>query len=117
MALEPLSPDARCASCSRASCRACPTAAVEAILARADGIPLYAVETVRALVAEGRLELDDGAYRPVGDLGELTVPETLRSLIASRLDALEPADRALVQDASVLGQTFTLAALGRGERP
>ena len=55
--------------------------------------------------------LDDGAYRPVGDLGELAIPETLRSLIASRLDALDPADRALVQDASVLGQTFTLAGL------
>ena len=32
------------------------------IVARADGIPLYAVETVRMLVADGRLrEIDDGA--------------------------------------------------------
>src|SRR5207253_395270 len=31
----------------------------------------------------------------------------LRSPIASRLDALEPADRGLLQDASVLGQVFT----------
>ena len=84
--------------------------AVEAILGRADGIPLYAVETVRTLVAEAARAVD-GAYRPVGDLGELAVPETLRSLIASRLDALDPADRSLVQDASVLGQTFTRAAL------
>ena len=44
-------------------------------------------------------------------MGELAVPETLRSLIASRLDALDPADRALLQDAAVLGQRFTLAAL------
>ena len=41
-----------------------PEPAVRAILERADGIPLYAVETVRMLVAEGRLELADGAYRP-----------------------------------------------------
>ena len=34
-----------------------PAPAVRAILERADGIPLYAVETVRMLVAEGRLEL------------------------------------------------------------
>ncbi|MFI5225121.1 MAG: ATP-binding protein [Candidatus Limnocylindrales bacterium] len=86
-------------------------AAVDSILRRADGIPLYAVETVRALVSDGRLELHEGAYRPVGDLGELAIPETLRSLIASRLDALEPPDRTLVQDASVLGQTVTLAGL------
>ena len=88
-----------------------PEAAVRAILARADGMPLYAVETVRALVADGRLERDGDTYRPIGDLGELTVPDTLRSLIASRLDALDPADRSLVADASVLGQSFTVASL------
>ncbi|MFI5254997.1 MAG: AAA family ATPase [Candidatus Limnocylindrales bacterium] len=88
-----------------------PEAAVAAILARADGMPLYAVETVRSLVAEGRLTRDGDAYRPVGELGELAIPDTLRSLIASRLDALEPVDRGLVADASVLGQTFGLAGL------
>ena len=88
-----------------------PAQAVDAILARADGVPLYAVETVRALLAEGRLTLADGVYRPVGDLGTLAIPDTLRSLIASRLDALEPTDRALISEAAVLGQTFTLAGL------
>ncbi len=88
-----------------------PDAAVRAILARADGIPLYAVETVRALVADGRLVRDGDQYRPVGQLGDVAVPESLRSLIASRLDGLDPADRSLVADASTLGQTFGLAAL------
>jgi class 3 adenylate cyclase/tetratricopeptide (TPR) repeat protein len=88
-----------------------PEAATRAILDRADGVPLYAVETVRALVAEGRLELADGAYRPTGDLGALTVPASLHSLIASRLDALDPADRALLQAAAVVGQSFPVAAL------
>ncbi len=88
-----------------------PEPAVAAILARADGMPLYAVETVRALVADGRLERDGSSYRPIGDLGTLTIPETLRSLIASRLDALEPADRSLVADAAVLGNSFSLAGL------
>jgi class 3 adenylate cyclase/tetratricopeptide (TPR) repeat protein len=96
-----------------------PEPAIAAILARADGIPLYAVETVRALVAEGRLAESDGAYRPVGDLGTLAIPDTLRSLIASRLDALEPADRVLVQAASVLGHSFTLGGIAAttGEDP
>jgi class 3 adenylate cyclase/tetratricopeptide (TPR) repeat protein len=88
-----------------------PGQAVDAILRRADGIPLYAVETVRMLVSEGRVEAVDGVYRPTGDLGELAVPETLRSLIASRLDGIEPADRSLLQDGSVLGQRFSMAAL------
>ncbi len=88
-----------------------PTSAVDTILARAAGMPLYAVETVRSLVAEGRLARDGAVYRPVGELGVLAIPETLRSLIASRLDALDPVDRSLVADASVLGQTFSLAGL------
>jgi len=88
-----------------------PDDAVRAILARADGMPLYAVETVRSLVADGRLERDGDAYRPVGELGALTIPDTLRSLIASRLDVLDSTDRSLVADASVLGQSFTMAGL------
>ena len=80
--------------------------------ARADGIPLYAVETVRMLVGGGPAgRRRDGVYVPTGDLTALAVPETLTALIAARLDALDPADRALVQDAAVLGQTFTLGAL------
>ncbi len=88
-----------------------PSTTVRAILQRADGIPLYAVETIRMLVEDGRLEESDGVYRPVGDLGELQVPDTLHALIAARLDAVEPADRALLQDGSVLGQSFSVAAL------
>jgi class 3 adenylate cyclase/tetratricopeptide (TPR) repeat protein len=88
-----------------------PAAALAAIVARADGIPLYAVETVRMLLADGRLEEHDGHYQPSGELGTLEVPNSLRSLITSRLDGLDADDRRVVQDAAVLGQSFTLAAL------
>jgi tetratricopeptide (TPR) repeat protein len=89
-----------------------PDALVARIVARAEGVPLYAVETVRMLVGEGVLVADEGgAYRMVGDAAALEVPDTLRGLIAARLDALEPADRALVQDASILGLSFTIAGL------
>ena len=74
-------------------------------------MPLYAVETVRMLLAEGKLGLEDGGYVPVGDLTNLAVPETLTALIASRLDGLGAEDRTLVSDAAVLGQSFTLAGL------
>ncbi len=88
-----------------------PESTIVTILRRADGVPLYAVETVRSLVADGRLTREGDAYRPIGDLGDLAIPETLRSLIASRLDALEPIDRSLVADASVVGQSFNVASL------
>ena len=88
-----------------------PARAAEAIVTRADGIPLYAVETVRMLLAQGQLVLEGDAYRPTAELGDLAVPETLTALIAARLDGLEPSERALLEDAAVLGQSFTLAGL------
>ena len=96
----------------RDSCPACPTRPSRAIAARADGIPLYAVETVRMLVADGRLVEEGGVYRPSGDLATLAVPETLTALIASRLDGLDPADRAIGPGRIGARSTFTLAGLG-----
>ena len=89
-----------------------PAEAVRTIVARADGIPLYAVETMRMLVADGRLvPREGGGFEPVGQLGELAVPNSLHALIAARLDGLDAGDRALVQDAAILGQSFTEDAL------
>src|SRR5262249_7429501 len=83
----------------------------EQILERAQGVPLYAVETVRMLLDRGLLAQEGSVYRPTGPVGDLSVPETLVALIAARLDGLGPGERQLVQDASVLGKTFTRAAL------
>ena len=83
-----------------------------ALLTRAEGIPLYAVETVRKLLLDGRIERSGDAFLPVGDLNHLEVPDTLNALISARLDSLEADARAIVQDAAVLGQTFSVAALG-----
>ena len=88
-----------------------PEHAVRAILERADGVPLYAVETVRALVADGRLRRTGDTYEPAGDLRTLSIPDSLRSLIAARLDTLDADDRGLVADAAVLGQVFTIAGI------
>jgi hypothetical protein len=104
--LDPLSMDAMRALLS-GLVPGLPGPAVERIAARAEGFPLYAIETVRMLIADGQIDASDGVYRPTGELRDLAVPQTLTALIAARLDALEPADRALLEDAAVLGQSFT----------
>jgi predicted ATPase/class 3 adenylate cyclase len=82
----------------------------DAILTRAEGVPLYAMETVRMLLDQGHLAEENGVYRPTGPTTSLAVPETLQALISARLDALAPDERGLVQDLSVLGKTFTRQA-------
>jgi predicted ATPase len=74
-------------------------------------VPLYAIETVRMLLDQGLLVQEGGVYRPTGLVGELEVPETLQGLLAARLDGLAGDERRVVQDASVLGKTFTREAL------
>ena len=81
------------------------------ILDRAAGIPLYAVETVRMLLDRGLLCEEGNAYEPTERIDDLEVPHTLQALIAARLDGLEPAERKLIQDAAVVGKTFTKASL------
>ena len=110
LALEPLT-DAAVGEMLNALVPGLPEDALAAIVGRAEGIPLYAVETVRGLLADGLIRRSGDAYEPAGDLSSIKVPDTLRSLIASRLDALEPVDRGLLQDAAVLGQVFSTDAL------
>ena len=61
----------------------------ERILERAEGVPFYAVETVRMLLDRGVLVREGDAYRLAGEIETLEVPETLQALIAARLDGLD----------------------------
>jgi predicted ATPase len=88
-----------------------PAAARANITSQAQGIPLFAVETVRALIDRDIVQPVEGAYRLTGDIGELAVPDSLHALLAARLDALDPDVRRLVTDAAVLGTTFPAEAL------
>ena len=88
-----------------------PPAARSAVAAQAQGIPLFAVETVRMLIDQDVVQPIEGVYRLVGDVGELAVPDSLHALLAARLDALDPDVRRLAADAAVLGSTFPAEAL------
>ena len=89
-----------------------PAHARASVVERAEGIPLFAVETIRSLIDRQIVEkTDGGSYRLVGELTDLTVPDSLHGLLAARLDSLPPELRSLVGDASVLGASFPAAAL------
>jgi predicted ATPase/class 3 adenylate cyclase len=108
--LEPL-PPAQIRGLLEGAVSGLPADVSERILERSEGIPFYAVETVRMLIDRGVLVREDGGYRAAGKVETLDVPPTLHALIAARLDGLESHERRLLQDAAVLGRTFTLPAL------
>src|SRR5207302_3892366 len=65
------------------------------LIARASGNPLFAEQFARML--------EDGAIDEV--------PDSVQAVIAARLDLLDPDDKALVQDAAVVGEIFWPGAL------
>ncbi|NGX16100.1 adenylate/guanylate cyclase domain-containing protein [Wenzhouxiangella sp. XN24] len=88
-----------------------PPATRTALVGRAEGIPLFAVETIRTLVDREAVIRRNGRYVPADgvevDLDAIGAPASLQALIAARLDALDPTERRVVTDASVLGAAFT----------
>lgn len=71
-----------------------------ALLQRAGGNPLYAEEFVR-MAADRSLVSGDG---------ELPLPESVQGIVTARLDSLPEAEKALLQDAAVIGKVFWLGA-------
>ncbi|HEY7629144.1 MAG TPA: adenylate/guanylate cyclase domain-containing protein [Thermoleophilaceae bacterium] len=108
--LEPLAPDAVGALLDELVV-GLPAPARERIVSQSEGIPLYALETVRALADRGVLAESDGRFAVAGDVGELEVPATLSSLLTARLDGLEPDERALVKDLAVMEGSFPRATV------
>jgi class 3 adenylate cyclase/tetratricopeptide (TPR) repeat protein len=108
--LDPLAPDAM-DELLRGLVPGLPDDLRERIRERADGIPLYAVETVRMLLDRALLEPAGSEYRVTKPIESLEVPETLHALIASRLDGLPDDERRVLQHAAVLGKTFTRRGL------
>ena len=88
-----------------------PARARAAVTGHAQGLPLFAVEIIRALIDRDIVQPSEGVYRLTGDIGQLQVPGSLRALLAARLDALDPYVRQLAADAAVLGTTFPAEAL------
>src|SRR5262249_32701487 len=83
-----------------------------------DGNPLFVVGVTDHLLSQAYILDTEPGWALRGPLEniELGVPNDVRLLIENDLDALSPADRALLQAASVAGEDFTAlvvaAALG-----
>jgi predicted ATPase/class 3 adenylate cyclase len=77
------------------------------------GNPFFIEETVRSLRELGSMQGEPGAYRLVREIRDLKVPETVQSLIASRIDRLSEADKQLLSTAAVLGKRFNSELLAR----
>jgi class 3 adenylate cyclase/tetratricopeptide (TPR) repeat protein len=72
----------------------------------AEGNPLFVEEMLGMLIDDGLLERRNGHWVATGDVGTVAVPPSIHALLSARLDRLEPAERAVIESASVEGKIF-----------
>ncbi len=74
--------------------------------------PFFAEEVVNSLVDRGYLVPRDGeGYELVADLAQVEIPDTIQTLVMSRIDRLDESSKLTVKVASVIGRTFKYRSL------
>jgi class 3 adenylate cyclase len=84
-----------------------------ALIAKAEGVPLFIEEVTKALLDLGVLRRENGSYRLVKGLSEVSVPDTIQGIIMARLDRLGEDGKRTLQLASVIGRQFLVRLLAR----
>ena len=80
---------------------------------RTQGNPFFVEEVVQELIEAGALSGERGAYRLTGTIEEVSVPATVHSVLAARIDRLPEQQKVTLQAASVLGREFRRPVLTR----
>lgn len=78
----------------------------EKILARAGGNPFFLEEIVRSLIESGMVYRHGRARRARGEIETNLLPESVQSVLLSRIDRLEPELKHVLQQAAVIGRVF-----------
>lgn len=83
-----------------------PDQLVNFVLERCDGNPFFAEEIVNRLLETDVVVRNAEAWVLAQPLGSVELPSTIRGLIASRIDSLDPRRRKVLREASVVGRQF-----------
>ena len=92
--------------------REVPNQLVGLIYERTEGNPFFVQQLLRFLVERGDVYQEKGRWAQRA-LEKIEVPESVRSVIGQRLARLRQGTQEILQDASVLGQTFRFEALSQ----
>jgi class 3 adenylate cyclase/tetratricopeptide (TPR) repeat protein len=80
------------------------------VIARSEGNPLFVEEFIRALVDTRQIIREEGRWVPL-PAAAINVPLTLHGLITARLDRVSAPTKRVLQEAAVIGRTFSSTAL------
>ena len=78
---------------------------------RAEGNPFYIEEIIRALIEQQVLRREGDRWLVTGAAGSIPLPNTLRGVLAARIDRLPADAKQVLQRAAVVGRFFTSRVL------
>jgi class 3 adenylate cyclase len=88
-----------------------PEAVRRQIMERSEGNPFFLEEIIRSMIEQQALRREGDRWVAAADIGAISLPATLRGVIAARIDRLPNAAKVALQRASIVGRFFTRRAL------
>ncbi|HVR28211.1 MAG TPA: adenylate/guanylate cyclase domain-containing protein, partial [Thermoanaerobaculia bacterium] len=85
---------------------------------KADGNPFFLEEILQRLIDERAIVQEDGRWRATERAQTVRLPDTIHALLAARIDGLPSEEKAILQQAAVVGRVFwpgSLAPVGDGQ--
>ncbi len=83
-----------------------PSAVLDQIVAKTDGVPLFVEELTKTVLQGDLLRDAGGRYELKGARQAIAIPDTLQGSLLSRLDRLEPGVKEVAQVAATIGREF-----------
>ena len=76
------------------------------IMDKSEGNPFFIEEVVRSLIEQGMIYQEDDRWIAKDEILSINVPDTIQSVILSRVDRLQSEAKYILQCASVIGRLF-----------
>jgi predicted ATPase len=76
-----------------------------------EGNPFFVEEVLKSLINEGLIDVASYKWAGEFDASQIRIPKTIRDVIARRIDTLNDGSKAILNRASVIGNSFTFDLL------
>ncbi|MHA2502012.1 MAG: adenylate/guanylate cyclase domain-containing protein [Candidatus Kariarchaeaceae archaeon] len=83
------------------------------ILDKSEGNPFFLEEVIRAMIDQNMIERDGNHWREVGEIEDISIPDTVAGVLTTRLDQLDEQLKRTLQTAAVIGREFKLSLLSQ----
>jgi class 3 adenylate cyclase/tetratricopeptide (TPR) repeat protein len=85
----------------------------EELPSRSGGNPLFVEEHLRSMIDAGVLQGKPGNYRMGSSPDRIDIPQTVRAVLAARIDRLVRTDKHVLQALAAFGESATIGLLGQ----